>query len=244
MSKRAIYIVFWLAVAAFVAFAVLMERVGPPPVRVRVEARQVSGYGFVDRDTVRAYVERNLAKVAPDSVSGRLLPLEKRIQRNPYVEKVRVYRRPSGEVWVDLWEEIPSFRLITDTGNYYVSRADRLMPVRAGCAVEVPLVCGPVAAEAFDEIRRIVERIDRDDLFSGQVVGIRVSARRKNAGTVYDYSLDTRLGLEVALGAASDLDTKFENFGIIYSYLHSAGKTDDYKVVNLEFGNYVICKKK
>lgn len=31
---------------------------------------------------------------------------------------------------------------------------------------------------------------------------------------------------------------------VIYAYLYSAGRTDDYKVVNLEFGNYLICKKK
>lgn len=48
----------------------------------------------------------------------------------------------------------------------------------------------------------------------------------------------------MVLGEADELDLKFENFGIIYAYLFSAGKTDAYKVVNLEFGNYVICKKK
>ena len=86
--------------------------------------------------------------------------------------------------------------------------------------------------------------MEQDDFFSAQTVGIRVSRRQKSGKAVYDFALDTRAGLQVVLGEADDLDLKFENFGIIYAYLFSAGKTDAYKVVNLEFGNYVICKKK
>lgn len=244
MSKRTVYLIFSLAVAAFVVFAVLMEHAGSGPARVRVESKQESGYGFVDREAVRKYVEGKLEGVPSDSVPGRLLPLEQHIARSPYVERAMVYRRPSGEVRVDLWEEQPSFRLVTDTGNYYVSRKDRLMPVQAGVGVDVPWVSGQVYREAFPKVREVIARVEQDDFFSAQTVGIRVSRRQKSGKAVYDFALDTRAGLQVVLGEADELDLKFENFGIIYAYLFSAGKTDAYKVVNLEFGNYVICKKK
>lgn len=244
MSKRTAYIVFALAAAAFAAFAVLMEHAPDGPVRVRVDMRQTSGYGFVHSDTIKAYVERRLANVPPDSVPKRLSPLEKHIVRDPYVEKAVVYRRPSGEVRVELWEEIPSFRLITDTGNYYVGLSGRMMPVRVSRGVDIPIVSGQADKDSFEPIRRILHRIEQDDFLAKQAVGLRVSRRMKNGRATYDYSIDTRLGMEIRLGQADDLDVKFENFGIIYAYLYSSGKTDAYKVVNLEFGNYVICKKK
>lgn len=91
--------------------------------------------------------------------------MEQHIARSPYVERAMVYRRPSGEVRVDLWEEQPSFRLVTDTGNYYVSRKDRLMPVRAGVGVDVPLVSGQVDREAFPKVREVIARVEQDDFF-------------------------------------------------------------------------------
>ena len=118
------------------------------------------------------------------------------------------------------------------------------MPVQAGVGVDVPWVSGQVDREAFPKVREVIARVEQDDFFSAQTVGIRVSRRQKSGKAVYDFALDTRVGLQVVLGEADELDLKFENFGIIYAYLFSAGKTDAYKVVNLEFGNYVICKKK
>ena len=41
-----------------------------------------------------------------------------------------------------------------------------------------------------------------------------------------------------------DLDVKLDNFRVIYSYLYDQNRTGDYKVVNLEFVNYLICQKK
>lgn len=244
MSKRVGYLIFALTAVAFIVFAVMMERAGAGASHVKVDVKQSSGYGFVDIEALKAYVEKNLSKVSPDSVSGRILPIEKHVSRNPYIEKTLVYRQPSGDVKVELWEEQPSFRIVTDSGNYYVSRVGNIMPVKAGIGVDVPLVYGRAEKGSFPGVKEVIRRVERDDFFSTQAIGIQVSRRFKNGKAVYDYAVDTRSGMKVMLGMAEDMDVKFENFGIIYAYLYSAGKTDDYKVVNLEFGNYLICQKK
>lgn len=135
-------------------FAVLMEHAGSGPARVRVESKQESGYGFVDREAVRKYVEEKLEGVPSDSVPGRLLPLEQHIARSPYVERAMVYRRPSGEVRVDLWEEQPSFRLGDRYGQLLRqpqgssdagagrSRGGRPLGVRAGGPGGIPESAG------------------------------------------------------------------------------------------------------
>lgn len=64
-------------------------------------------------------------------------------------------------------------------------------------------------------------------------------------GNVYDYAVYTRSpGFKVVLGTTEDLDVKLDNFRVIYSYLYDQNRTGDYKVVNLEFVNYLICQKK
>lgn len=245
MKKRTGYIAFFAVAAAFVAFAVLMERAPSPAPRVRIDVRESSGLGFVDYDQVKSYVEKNLARTAPDSVSGRLLPIERRLAADPYVERALVYRQPSGDIKVELWEEQPSFRILTDSGNYYVSRRDAVIPVKAGVGVDVPLVYGQADHASFPQVREMIRRLEEDKFFSRQAVGIEVSRRIKGGKPVYDYAVDTRAGgLRVVFGPAEELDVKFANFAVIYAYLYSAGRTDDYKVVNLEFGNYLICKKK
>lgn len=146
---------------------------------------------------------------------------------------------------MELWEEIPVFRLVTDTGNYYVSRRDKMMPVKAGTGVDVPVVSGQADKKSFPDIRGLISALKEDKFFSSQTVGIEVSRRKKKDGNVYDYAVYTRSpGFKVVLGTTEDLDVKLDNFRVIYSYLYDQNRTGDYKVVNLEFVNYLICQKK
>ena len=245
MSKKVKYALFFLALAAFVAFSVLMEVAGLGPSRVKVEIKQSSGYGFVDAEALKKYVLEKVDGLSGDSLSKRIFSQEKKISQNPYIEKVVVYAQPSGDIRVELWEEIPVFRLVTDTGNYYVSRRDKMMPVKAGTGVDVPVVSGQADKKSFPDIRWLISALKEDKFFSSQTVGIEVSRRKKKDGNVYDYAVYTRSpGFKVVLGTTEDLDVKLDNFRVIYSYLYDQNRTGDYKVVNLEFVNYLICQKK
>lgn len=245
MGKKVKYALFFLSLAVFAAFCVLMEAAGGGPSRVRVDVKQPSGYGFVDAAALKKYVLEKIDGLSGDSLSHRIFSEEKRISKNPYIEKVVVYAQPSGDIRVELWEEIPVFRLVTDTGNYYVSRRDKMMSVKAGAGVDVPVVSGQADRKSFPDIRTMISALQGDEFFSSQTVGIEVSRRRKKDGNVYDYTVFTRSpGFKVVFGTTEDLDVKLDNFRVIYSYLYDHDRTGDYKVVNLEFVNYLICQKK
>jgi cell division protein FtsQ len=64
-------------------------------------------------------------------------------------------------------------------------------------------------------------------------------------GQVADYELDVRkMDFNIYFGKVERLDTKFNNFKAFYKKAHKDELLNTYKMVDLQFGNQVVCTKK
>ncbi|MDD4820177.1 MAG: hypothetical protein PHD21_05015 [Flavobacteriales bacterium] len=245
MNIKLKYIISIVSVLAFIGLAVFLENKTSNTKAVRTQVMQASGYGFADVDAIRSLVEKNTNDVQSDSLSKRLFSIEDKITKNPYIERSVVYLQPSGEILVQLWEEIPLARVINDSVNYYLCTSGKNMPVKVGVGASVPMVFGRVNKDNVDGVKSLLASVKGDSFFNKIFVGLRINTFPTKKGSGYCYTVDTRLdGLKVIFGDQRDMTVKMDNFKIIYNYLSEQDRIKEYKSVNLEFVNYIICTKK
>lgn len=111
------------------------------------------------------------------------------------------------------------------------------MPLSSYYSARVPLLFGFTEDNASD-VYPLVAYITQDEFLNRHITGI-----NRLPGGRYDLEM-RKLDFVVYFGTTEDIELKFSNFKAFYKKALKDDKLNDYRKVNLQFGDQVVCTKK
>ncbi|HTL83095.1 MAG TPA: hypothetical protein VL651_15385 [Bacteroidia bacterium] len=217
---------------------------------------------IVEEDIPKMLTDHGMNPVDQPISSINIPALEKLVLTHPAVESCEVFMDINGNVNVQLKQRSAMARVINSNGeSYYFDDRGFLMPWSEEYTAPVILVNGNITetyASAYqtdfdnsipdsvltsptklDDAWQVIRKIEADTFLKAQIVQIYFSADN-------GMELIPRIGSQaIIIGDAGDLDEKLNKLKIFYREgLGKTGKWNDYKTINLQYKNQVVCTKK
>lgn len=166
----------------------------------------------------------------------RLASFENVLNTNEMIKSSEAYYSLDGILSAKIIQREPIARIMDD-GFYYLDADGLAMPLSPNYSSRVPLVSG-VGANELKEVYPLLTRIQADDFLKKHIIAIRKKS-------VNNYVLEVR-GRDylVNFGQISYLDRKLTNYKVFYLKALEYKKLDEYKRIDLQFGNQVVCTTK
>ena len=165
-----------------------------------------------------------------------LKALELKISSNEMIEKSEVYINIEGELVIDVKQRKPYARVISDS-SYYIDSNAKKMPLSSDHSARVLLVYGLTNESQIDKVFKLIKTIYDDEFLSLYVTNILVDTNNE----IYLQIRDS--DFEILVGDLNNLDQKMKNFKAFYQKAYKDGILKNYKKVNLQYNNQVVCTK-
>ncbi|RPD91675.1 hypothetical protein EGM88_14645 [Aureibaculum marinum] len=193
---------------------------------------------FITYETVNKLLVQNYGQLQSQSKEELFLnKLEETLLSNEMIENAEVFVDVSGELGVSVKQKMPIARVNDGGVAYYMDSKGKKMPLSSNYSARVPIVEGVENNHLSSELFKLVSVIDNDDFLKKQIVGI--VQLPKN-----EFVLKTRLGNhQVELGTLKQLDKKIKKLKVFYQKVINDKTLDNYKKINLEYNNQVVCTK-
>ncbi|MBT8253220.1 MAG: hypothetical protein HKN00_13970 [Flavobacteriaceae bacterium] len=163
--------------------------------------------------------------------------LETALRSNPMIKTAEVYLTVNGEVKAEIEQRQPIARVSTNA-SYYIDEDGLFMPLSENRSARVPLVTGDIVKNDLGNVYKIANRIQNDEFLKMHIIEIIQHSDKT-------ISLRTReLDLEIFFGHLDFLDKKVSNLKAFYQKAKKDKTLNNYKTVNLQFENQVVCTKK
>ena len=179
------------------------------------------------------------SEVRAKSVEKEALDLnrvESLLEAHDMIENAEVFVSVDGKMGAEITQRKPLARILA-TNDFYLDRKGSKMPLSEYHSARVPLITG-VSEKQLKEVYPLIEFISKDDFLTKHVTGLHRQSNGK-----YEIYL-RKLDFIVFLGAVKDIELKFKNFKAFYQKALKDQKLEAYKMVDLQFGNQVVCTKK
>lgn len=192
---------------------------------------------FITEAEVEDLLEEVLASNGDSLINEqRLATFEHALNANEMIKSSEAFYSLDGTLSARIIQREPIAR-IRDKGFYYLDTEGLPMPLSLNYSSRVPLVSG-VSPKELQEVYPLLKKIEADDFLKKHIIAIRKIADKS-------YVLEVRdQGYLVNFGQISYLDKKLTNYKVFYSKASEYKKLDDYKRIDLQFGNQVVCTTK
>lgn len=177
-----------------------------------------------------------------DSVTGILKEMvvlkeaENRLLENPMIRDAQVYITVDGTLGAKIEQRNPVARVAAAT-DYYVDADGKKMPLSAVFTARVPLITGS-SKNNFSEITPLLLKMNEDEFMKQNIIGVHVA----KSGNI---TLQLRKhDINVLFGKPNDIERKVLNFKAFYQKIKMDSMLNNYKTVNLKFGDQVVATKK
>lgn len=168
------------------------------------------------------------------------LAIRDTILSNKLVESANVFITSNGTVKATVQQREPVFRVISETtGNFYVDKDRRIMPVSPSFAVYVPVATGRIDEEyAQSELFDFAMFLNNNADWDAWIEQIVVESRN-------EVVLIPRAGnFRIIMGSLDDYPVKLNKFvRFVDGGLNVVG-WNRYSDINLKFENQVVCTRK
>ena len=168
------------------------------------------------------------------------LAIRDTILSNKLVESANVFITSNGTVKATVQQREPVFRVISETtGNFYVDKDRRIMPVSSSFAVYVPVATGRIDEEyAQSELFDFAMFLNNNADWDAWIEQIVVESRN-------EVVLIPRAGnFRIIMGSLDDYPVKLNKFvRFVDGGLNVVG-WNRYSDINLKFENQVVCTRK
>jgi cell division protein FtsQ len=174
---------------------------------------------------------KNLTKEALD-----LNGLEQSLMQNSMISKAEVYINAQGILKAEVLQKQPIARVLGDQ-HYYIDSKGGYMPLSNNYTERVPFVTGNVSKNKLDTVYKMASFILNDPFLKKQVIEI----HQENG---QEISLKLREAkFNVIVGTLDHLEKKINNLKAFYIKAIKDKTLSEYKTVNLQFDNQVVCSK-
>jgi cell division protein FtsQ len=225
-------------------FAVLCFLMGFANHRQKLKPIQKIEVQLLDASKIfitEAEVEQLIADellVTGDSIINeiRLARFEALLNANEMIKSSEAFYSLDGTLSAEISQRKPIAR-VRDKGFYYLDTDGLAMPLSPNYSSRVPLVSG-VKPEELAEVYPLLMKIEADDFLKKHIIAIRKQAEKSYLFEVRDRDYT------VNFGQISYLDKKLTNYKVFYVKALEYNKLDNYKRIDLQFGNQVVCTTK
>ena len=165
--------------------------------------------------------------------------IESCLLKNKYIEQITCYKTPGGKVCLEVSQRCPILHVMSANGdNYYLDRHGKQMP-KSSYAAHLVVVTGRVTPDFARKNLMILGRFIADDPFWRQQI------QQINVLESGNVELIPLVGEHIIyLGSPTNIQNKLDRMEKFYTEgLNKAG-WNKYSMVNLEYDNQIICKKK
>lgn len=186
---------------------------------------------FVDEKDIKDLVKQfNPTKKIGDV---KIPELEKKINEIPFVDSANVYMNLNGNLNVDIKQRIPIFRLNKNGKDFYVDEKGVEFPISRNFSYPCMLVMGDVDASEYQELGKLIEKIDKDDFSKKYFIGIK---KEKD-----NYNLLTSDGnYKVEIGDLENIDFKVKGFKTFVEKYLVYQNPNKYKKISVKYNNQIV----
>ncbi|MDY7394522.1 cell division protein FtsQ/DivIB [Aureibaculum sp. 2210JD6-5] len=193
---------------------------------------------FITYETVNKLLVQNFGRLQSQPKENLFLnKLEETLLTNEMVENAEVFIDVDGKLGASIKQKTPIARINDGGMAYYMDSNGKRMPLSSNYSARVPIVEGIENNQISSELFKLATIIDNDEFLKKQVVGIQQKPENK-------FVLKTRIGnQEVELGTLNQLDQKIKKLKVFYQKVINDKTLNNYKTINLEYNNQVVCTK-
>lgn len=164
-----------------------------------------------------------------------LKALENKLSSHDMIENSEVYISINGILKIDIKQRNPYARVISDP-SFYIDNNGTKMPLSDNYSARVLLVHGLNDESKIDYVFKLIKTIRDDEFLNSNVTDILINKS--------EISLRVRnCNFEVLVGDLNNLETKIKNFKAFYQKAYRDKILNNYKKVNLQFNNQIVCTK-
>ena len=164
-----------------------------------------------------------------------LKALENKLSSHDMIENSEVYISINGILKIDIKQRNPYARVISDS-SFYIDNNGTKMPLSDNYSARVLLVHGLNDESKIDYVFKLIKTIRDDEFLNLNVTDILINKS--------DISLRVRdCNFEVLVGDLNNLEIKIKNFKAFYQKAYRDKILNNYKKVNLQFNNQIVCTK-
>lgn len=244
MIKRILSIISVLLLVGYMVFSMIFMSESHEDTRlckgVEVVVKDSSDISLVDSDMIISLLDsEGLDPVGSPLLSVSTSAIEEMLSRFPLIESAQCYKTISDKVKIVVYSKVPLLRVRSNNGeDYYVDSKGEILTHRM-LSLYLPVATGYIDHNfASNDLRRVVQAIDRSDFWRAQVVQINVNKDRQ-------IELVPRVGGHLlVLGSSEDVENKLERLSSFYEKALSQVGWNKYSSVSVAYGNQIVCKKR
>lgn len=204
---------------------------------------------FIKEDELLMEVEEELSKSLAGSklIHNDLSVVENHLKNNKFVKRAQVMSDHKGQLIIDVLQERPMARIVTNNESFYLSESGTIMPTSKNYSSRVMVVTGAKTIEILkndtssastkrDSLVKLIRNIHQDKFLKAQVASFDVDEKEKL--TIYPQVTKQT----IMFGSCENLVDKLWRLKLFYKQVLPRKGWNDYSKVNLEFKNQIICE--
>jgi len=198
---------------------------------------------FLNQKIVEMFLQD---QISSDSFLINFNDLEKKINSNPHVRGIKVYKDLVGNVNVEVEQFKPVARIVSGINSKnYIDSEGNLFPISSNFSERVILIhmnqdldIRNKNLKFSQDLIHMINFINGDDFFSKIISEIEIK-RNKNIVIHPQFSKQ-----KIIFGYPDDLEEKFKKIMLFYNNIAPTKGWNAYKTVNVKFRNQIICDKR
>jgi cell division protein FtsQ len=223
---------------------------------IRISISDSSDYHFVTKRELSGLIVSDNTRILGKPIGEIPLPeIEARISQLREIKKAEVYTTIDGILHVYVDQRDPVMRVIAGGGDYFVDEdgivirrkglyTPRLHVIGGNIRITGPMLNGvsvldtSIKDSILKDIYQLVEYLNNDSFWSAQIDQIYVDN---------DDEIDMipRLGNNIIhLGKTENFEGKLRNLEALYKKVMPEVGWNKYELINLEFKDQIVCKKR
>ena len=165
--------------------------------------------------------------------------IERKVADNELVDRVSVYKTPSGNINIEITQKTPVLRVFSTQGSYYIDERGHIMPVSPGYATYLPIASGNIEKSfATTDLYKFALFLQKHDFWNNQIEQIYVYPNK-------EVELIPRVGdHRIFLGSFDDFREKMDHLQLFYEQAIPKVGWEKYRIINLKYKNQIVCTKK
>ncbi len=260
--KKFLQIILWVlflsGISVILGFA-LIEHRAVKCTSLSVTLSDENPYGFISTKEIEKLVYKEFDSIKGKSVDSLDIELlERNLELNPYIRRVKVYTTIHGRLTVEVDREKALIRIVNKKNeSFYLSRLGKPLPITQNYTPHVTVASGNIN-ESYTNIKTkgsisglsstvnnsvlaqlyyLAKALETDQYLNNHVKQIYIN----NVGEI--ELIPDHGQFVILLGNVDDLEIKFENLLTFYQAGLPKVGAENVSVINLKYINQVVCKK-
>lgn len=191
---------------------------------------------YIDSSSVNKLLIQNEKQVKNLLVENLDLNLvETQVEAHPMIENAEIYIEIDRTLHAVIKQRQPMARVISSS-QYYIDSQGEKMPLSENYSARVPIIWG-LNEQNIPLAYKLISKVHQDLFLKQNITQIRAYPENQ-------FSLSFRnRDFEIFIGKADQLNQKFMNFKAFYIKAKKDKLLENYKRIDLQYGNQVVCEK-